>query len=268
MRKYLHVCAIALTLSTGSAVAADLAATKAPPPPPPPPPLWTGFYLGLNIGGGWTDRSSDFNNPAFLAVAAQNPAVLTPFLGPFPVASPVANAILLASVDQRSSGGVVGGAQIGWNYQFQRSFVVGLETDIQGTSIGSDGGWWWGGAERLPWFGTVRGRVGFLFTPTLLAYGTGGFAYGEVRRPFAWWGWGNDNLRSGWTAGGGVEWLFLPNWSAKLEYLFVELDRNGNTGWFTGWDWGSHRRTQLNVVRVGVDWHWRAPSPAPVLAKY
>ena len=92
----------------------------------------------------------------------------------------------------------MGGGQIGYNYQISPLFVVGLETDFQGTSLRSNML-----RQRqlsLPWFGTVRGRAGFaLLDSKLFVYGTGGFAYGELNTPF-----GNDT-RTGWTAGGGVE---------------------------------------------------------------
>jgi outer membrane immunogenic protein len=133
-----------------------------------------------------------------------------------------------------SNGGVVGGGQIGYNYQFSPWLVVGLETDFQGTSIGSGGGgnnWWWGGGnrEQISWFGTIRGRLGITsFDPHFLIYGTGGFAYGEVQRN----GWliQNSVVKTGWTAGGGVEWAFMPNWSAKVEYLYTDLSGSNNNG--------------------------------------
>jgi outer membrane immunogenic protein len=84
----------------------------------------------------------------------------------------------------------------------------------------------------------MRGRLGYLFTPTLLAYGTGGLAYGRVSSSVAIvpqtqvpivdvLGAGSSGTlsetRTGWTAGGGVEWMFLRNWSVKLEYLHYDL---------------------------------------------
>ncbi len=119
-----------------------------------------------------------------------------------------------------------------------------------------------GGNLGLPWFGTVRGRAGYLFTPTLLLYGTAGFAYGErgrLRR---------SNTSTGWTAGGGVEWMFAPHWSAKLEYLYVDLASSGITGAFTGWELGKNFHPQINVVRAGVNYHFNWGAPAPVVAKY
>ena len=107
----------------------------------------------------------------------------------------------------------------------------------------------------------MRGRVGYLFTPTLLIYGTAGFAYGGVDA------FGFSNTRTGWTAGGGLEWLFAPHWSAKVEYLYVDLASNGTTGAF-GWTLGNHFHPQLNVVRVGVNYHFNFAPPAPVVAKY
>ncbi len=283
MKKILFaVSAVALALSAGSAMAADLPSRKEAPvyvPPPPPPPLWTGFYLGLNIGGGWdanggTSGYSAYYDPRYALGGAVpgNPGVSNLFF--------LSNGNTLGS-----QGGVVGGAQAGYNFQFNQ-FVIGAETDFQGTSLsggsnnplvsypafynnngafGSNNlaavGAITGANISLPWFGTVRGRVGYLFTPTFLVYGTAGFAYGEVQA------WGLSNTRTGWTAGGGVEWLFAPHWSAKAEYLYVDLDSNGQTGTF-GWTYGNHFHPQLNVVRAGINYHFNFAAPAPVVAKY
>ena len=94
-------------------------------------------------------------------------------------------------------------------------------------------------SSRVNWYGTVRGRLGFLFTPTLLVYGTGGLAYGGVNTtvnhntlmvsfPLTSQGLAPgsasfSDTRVGWTAGGGLEWMFMPNWSAKVEYLYTDL---------------------------------------------
>ncbi|CAN2534989.1 hypothetical+protein [Methylocapsa aurea] len=268
MKNWISVLAISSALLAGSASAADLPSRKEVVPVFIPPPVfsWTGPYVGLNIGGGWVDRSRNNNNWNW---GGNNN-------------------------NGNNSGGVVGGAQIGWNYQLSPLFVVGLESDIQGTSIGSGGNNnnnWWGGLgatdrTSVPWFGTVRGRIGLaLLDSRLLIYGTGGFAYGEVRHPsLGWWGNNNNNdVRGGWTAGGGVEWAFLPNWSAKIEYLYTELNdnANNNNNWalvapvlfpalpvtaLAGLNW--NRRTQINTVRAGVNYHFNLFTPAPVVARY
>jgi len=284
MKKILFaVSAVALALSAGSAMAADLPSRKEAPvyvPPPPPPPLWTGFYVGLNIGGGWDANGgqsgvSGYYDPRYA-------------VGATPVGFPVNtnNLFFLPNGNTLGSqGGVVGGAQAGYNLQFNQ-FLIGAETDFQGTSLsggnnnplvaypafynnngafGSNNlaavGAITGANISLPWFGTVRGRVGYLFTPTFLIYGTAGFAYGQVDA------FGFNNTRTGWTAGGGAEWLFAPHWSVKAEYLYVDLDSNGTTGTF-GWTYGQHFHPQLNVVRLGVNYHFNFAAPAPVVAKY
>ena len=283
MKKILFaVSAVALALSAGSAMAADLPSRKEAPvyvPPPPPPPLWTGFYVGLNIGGGWDANGgqsgvSAYYDPRY-SIGAAAPAGFAN-VGPNLFFLPNGNTL-------GNAGGVVGGAQAGYNFQFNQ-FVIGAETDFQGTSISGSGNnaaltlfpTFYGNPSSnyltpvsaltganisLPWFGTVRGRAGFLITPTLLIYGTAGFAYGQVDA------WSFQNTRTGWTAGGGVEWLFAPHWSAKAEYLYVDLDSGGATGTY-GWNYGYHFHPQLNVVRVGVNYHFNFAAPAPVVAKY
>jgi outer membrane immunogenic protein len=265
MKKSISALAVAMALAAGAAQAADLPSRKGPPPvylPPPPVFSWTGFYVGVNLGGGWRDHT-DQNNWA-------------------PFVDPVTGAVLFVPSwnggNNNNSGGVVGGGQIGYNFQFNPWLVVGVETDFQGTSIGSGNGngnnWWgpglglgWGngGAERLPWFGTVRGRIGVTpLDPHFLVYGTGGFAYGEVQRNGIWNSW--NRTETGWTAGGGIEWAFLPNWSAKAEYLYTDLSSN-NDG---GWGWGNNRHFRFNTVRAGLNYHFNlfGPPAAPVVAKY
>ncbi|HXY59243.1 MAG TPA: outer membrane beta-barrel protein [Methylocystis sp.] len=262
--KKLSIAAILLAATgAGSAQAADLPSMKAPPPPPPPV-LWTGFYGGLNIGGAWSDSgvSNNFAPVAILTMTAPTPPQCQWWCwggnwgGNWaPVPTPGGGVVFFPTVNSSSAGGVGGGGQIGYNYQLGVSFLIGVEADFQGTSIGS--------FERLPWFGTVRGRAGYLFTPTLLIYGAGGFAYGEVDHQL----WGISDTRTGWTAGGGLEWMFTPNWSAKVEYLHVDLSGGGWQGnW--GWNWGWHDHPQINLVRVGVNYHFNWGAPAPVVAKY
>jgi outer membrane immunogenic protein len=265
----------AATVVAGSAFAADLPSRKEAPvyvPPPPPPPLWTGFYVGVNIGGSWSANSVNPNSIA-------------------PYGNNVTGAIAFLPGNRsggNTAGGVIGGGQIGYNYQIGTNFLVGLETDFQGSSMNSGGqnnyavyqgdgaalgplGSLWlpltsGGNNgvALNWFGTVRGRAGYLVTPTLLAYATGGFAYAGLSANFN----GYSNTRTGWTVGGGGEWLFLPNWSAKVEYLYTQLPGGGTQGTF-GWTWGTNRITpSYHTVRAGVNYHFNWGSPAPVVAKY
>jgi outer membrane immunogenic protein len=304
--------ALALALSAGSALAADLPSKKAPPymPPPPPPPMWTGFYVGLNAGGTWAESSSinvgSFAgpcDPAFAGCAA------------VPNYSFTSASLASFSLPIGSKGGFIGGGQVGYNWQFANSFVAGIEADIQGIASSNSSASFAGGLENpnflgfpvvqtatasrsIDYLGTVRGRLGYLITPTLLAYGTGGLAYGGVRSnvsisqavlndpslPFAYFGSGAfSDTRVGWTAGGGLEWLFWPNWSAKVEYLYYDLGtvtysvsplvNIGGPGSaapgsiFSSAFSQAETRFNGHIVRAGVNYHFNW-GPAPVVAKY
>jgi outer membrane immunogenic protein len=292
MKKAFVSTIVASALVAGSALAADLPSKKAPPYiPPPPPPLWTGFYVGLNAGGTWANQNSFdvVSAPSTPAVAAIGLAGLA--TGVIPVGN---------------SGGFIGGGQIGYNFQFANSFVAGVEADIQGVA-GSNGdsgaglttaGAFSGGTavsfttatRRLDYLGTVRGRIGYLFTPTLLLYGTGGLAYGGVNAAFnvaqvgvagnavGFAGFGGSSFsdtRAGWTAGGGVEWMFMPNWSAKVEYLYYDLGSVTQSAALVAVAppiayATSQASTRFNghIVRAGVNYHFNWFTPAPVVAKY
>jgi outer membrane immunogenic protein len=299
MKKALSVAALVLAL-TGSALAADLPSYKAPPPPPlPPPPLWTGFYVGLNAGGTWSSsqNTSIGNFPALI--------------GPLDAVGATGAAALSSSgILPTSTSGFMGGGQIGYNWQFYNSFVAGIEADIQGVAASNSRGNGFGAAvvpgntaftsvsflsasKSLDYLGTVRGRLGWLFTPTLLVYGTGGLAYGGVSSNTSYFqlfvpfpngvnpsfGAGSfSDTRVGWTAGGGLEWMFWPNWSAKVEYLYYDLGRvsyaaapaalSTTAGAIFGANFGQvSTRFNGNIVRAGVNYHfnWGA---APVVAKY
>ncbi len=267
MSKSFLAAAVSLAaLSVSGAFAADLPSRKEAPVYIPPPPMitWTGIYAGLNLGGGWSASSVNPNSTALYVSPATGNLYALPG----------------NNSGGSNAGGVVGGGQIGYNYQINQ-FLIGAETDIQGTSMSSGGNNNYalypdplvaGGflnpmspsgnrGVSLNWFGTLRGRVGYLFTPTLLLYGTGGFAYGGIQA-------GNfNNTRTGWTAGGGVEWMFMPNWSAKAEYLYTDLSSGGTTGAW-GWNYGYNRHPQYNVVRAGVNYHFNFGGAAPVVAKY
>jgi outer membrane immunogenic protein len=289
---------------TGAALAADLP-SRAPPPvylPPPPIFTWTGLYVGINAGGTWSN-----NNHVNTATADEfgNPA-----LGGGPAFGVASAALATASVPAKIDG-FIGGGQIGYNYQFANSFVVGLEADIQGiaasngshlvfsqaTVAGFEGNpidQNLSASRRLDYLGTVRGRLGFTITPTLLVYGTGGLAYGQTKSstsitqivesapalPNHYSSFGSfSNTRVGWTAGGGVEWLFAPNWSIKAEYLYYDLGSvtyglSPLTNTFTtggvAWSSSPFAKTRFtgNIVRAGLNYHFNLWGPAPIVAKY
>jgi outer membrane immunogenic protein len=270
MKKLLAAAAGIVALGmTGSAFAADL------PPPLPfkaplPPPWydWTGFYVGANGGYSWGRAWNSITAPGVAAFSGT----------------------------QNLNGGL-GGGQIGYNWQFNRNWVVGLEADIQGTgergstglpAIVTGGG----GAvapiptvtttgtfsQKLPWFGTVRGRVGVEPADRVLLYVTGGFAYGEVdsnssitasaafppAAPFAavTANASAKNTQPGWTVGAGGEWAFISRWSVKVEYLYVDLSAFTNTFTGTGPAFPTiTARTHFtdNIFRVGINYNFGGP---------
>jgi outer membrane immunogenic protein len=309
MKKALSVAALVVAL-TGSALAADLPSYKAPPPPPlPPPPLWSGFYVGLNAGGTWGD-----NNNIYVTSA---PIFANGALG---LAPQFASAAALGGtgVFSSNSSGFIGGGQIGYNWQFfNGAAVAGIEADIQGIAysnnnrnfisavpapLGNNVVTVISARKSVDYLGTVRGRLGWLFTPTLLVYGTGGLAYGGVTLNVAGYqsvvpagpnftttgfsGGQFSDTRVGWTAGGGLEWMFMPNWSAKVEYLYYDLGSVRTSGGLTASTstaaftplpagtlaWANvteiSTRFRGNIVRAGVNYHFNWGAAAPVVAKY
>jgi outer membrane immunogenic protein len=216
---------------------------------------WTGFYIGANTGVGWGDASS-INEPV-------DPASRIFFRSGFTDFAPGS---FDTAFDQK---GWIGGFQAGFNWQ-AGAFVWGVEADLQKSAIsgsgsqraflnpsalGSSFGFDVNAQSELQWFGTVRGRIGFLMTPNLMLYGTGGLSYGEIESSgsvvlapkgpsfvgvstpsgtfacFATpanptsicYAGSGKGVRIGWTAGLGGEWKLDANWSVKLEYLRVEL---------------------------------------------
>jgi outer membrane immunogenic protein len=278
----LPATAVALAFFAGSALAADLPSQKGPPPaylPPPPLLTWTGFYVGVNAGYTWND-SNVVSLPSFDTGAGGFTS------GQLVAAIPTAFSL--------TSDGFIGGGQVGYNWQFGNSFVAGVEADIQGIASGSRsaafatpvGILWQPTVTQVSrsqdYLGTVRGRLGYLFTPTLLVYGTGGLAYGQTSLSASTFGptWNPplagattySETRVGWTAGGGVEWMFAPNWSAKAEYLYYDLGTvTAPTIYYA---YGAaltgiapSARFNGHIVRAGLNYHFNWGS-APVVAKY
>ncbi|UGV25401.1 porin family protein [Rhodopseudomonas boonkerdii] len=139
--------------------------------------------------------------------------------------------------------GIVGGITAGYNWQ-SGPIVFGIEGDISGT----------GADDRFanykfsnPWFGTARGRLGYAFNNVLL-YGTAGLSFGSLQAEAN--GLQQSQTSVGWTAGVGAEVGIYQNWTAKIEYLYVDLSRNTYT--LTGTD----SALSFGTVRVGVNYHF------------
>ncbi len=194
--------ASALALMTAAGHAADLPSRSAPPVVVPIAPLftWTGFYVGLNAGIGWTNGG--------------NVTIDDPILGP-------------AVISTGSHSGFVGGGQLGYNWQVDH-FVFGAEADIQYADLGNNIAW--GDYSRFgissssngQYLGTVRLRAGYAMDRVLF-YVTGGLAYGGLNST----GFHSSTSSAGYALGAGVEYAFTNNWTAKIEALYINLD-SGN----------------------------------------
>jgi outer membrane immunogenic protein len=289
MKRIVIGMAAAMSLFATGALAADLAARPYVKAPIMVEPVWswTGFYVGANGGYSWGRSRSDvtYTNTATGAVIV-----------------PPAGSITNASFDMN---GAVAGGQAGYNWQ-STNWVFGIEGDMNWSDekgravfncagVAPAGGACLPGLTFLPagglagttltidqkleWFGTVRGRVGFLATPKVLFYGTGGVAFGEIKTTGTMTGFtpagvavasvgSNSETRVGWTVGAGVEGKITQNWSAKLEYLYMDLGRF-SSGPFTlapGSAIAANVSSRFtdNILRVGINYQFAGP----VVAKY
>lgn len=149
------------------------------------------------------------------------------------------------------------GGQIGYNWQALGSpLVLGLEADIQGTSLKSttDLGGGFSGEAKVPAFGTVRGRIGYAWD-RFMVYGTGGWAYSKTEATITGPGGSlSDNKwASGYALGGGLEWAFAGPWSLKAEYLYVKAKSVDLTLGGTTFSTGDYH---YNVVRAGLNYRF------------
>jgi outer membrane immunogenic protein len=214
MKKVLLAGVGILALGIASASAADLPRRPMPAKAPlyvPPAWTWTGFYIGINGGGGW--GRSDFSAPF--------------------------------STGTFDTSGWLAGGTAGYNYQMGQA-VLGIEGDIDWSDIRGSAPCALTTCEtRNNWLGTVRGRFGYSFG-NFMPYVTGGLAVGDIKSSIA--GVGNANeTKAGWTVGGGVEAHISGPWTAKLEYLYVDLGRGASV-------LGSDSRFTTNIVRAGLNY--------------
>ena len=251
MKKMLFATAAALTVTIAApARAADL-------PLKTETPFaarfsWTGCYLGGHLGGGFAHK--DVTDPVQLVQDSFAAAAVT-------------NGITTVSL---SPSGVVIGGQIGCDYQFAPSWVVGIEGAASGATMKASRtvGLPLGNPDtalvqaKTDFLTSVTGRLGYAFDNVLL-YGKGGFAMAgdryDVTGSFAGTPFGFTGLenRIGWTAGGGVEWAFSQHWSASVEYDYYQfahrtIAMSDPTNVLLG---NVDVRQNIQVVKVGANFH-------------
>jgi outer membrane immunogenic protein len=248
------------------ASAADLP-TKAPVAPVAAPFSWTGFYVGGHAGYGWGNADVTLvPGPGWGLLG--NPATDHQYL--------IAN----GSATLKTAG-ALGGFQAGYNFQYEK-LVFGVEADFSFANI--EGQRNTGSVptpvgaliaprtfvetDRLDWLSTFRGRVGYTVQENLLLYATGGLAVGHrkfTQTIFFAGGPGNANLGSvsatqaGWTGGAGLEYALGRNWTAKAEYLYVDLGTisayaDSTTAPGLGLSNTSSSKLTLNIARLGVSY--------------
>ncbi|MFK0164177.1 outer membrane protein [Rhizobium sp. NPDC090279] len=228
MRKFLG-SSVFLTAVVAASVgyAADLSVSTPPQAPVETAPVfsWTGFYVGVNAGYGFGGNDEvGFHSRG-------------DYLGRF---------------GKLEGSGFLGGAQVGYNYQFDPNWVVGLEADFQGADISDS---FTNGiasaSSKIDWYGTVRPRIGYAYDNTLF-YGTGGFAYGHVKYEggFGAAGFDDDKTKAGWTVGAGIEHAFSDHVTAKLEYQYVDFG-SSTVG---GDTLNSKASLDFHAIRVGLNY--------------
>jgi outer membrane immunogenic protein len=249
--------ALALIALGGTAFAADLPSRKGAVYAPVAPIFtWTGFYVGVNAGAVFTTNDTSLTGTA---------------------ANTIANVAALRrpqSIDADKTG-FIGGGQVGYNYQIGQ-LVLGAEADFQYTDakktssfLGTSGATSVFRSE-MDYLGTVRARVGYAFD-RFLPYVTGGLAYANVENRATFFSAavpgqidyiGNrSDTQVGYTIGGGLEYAFTNNISAKVEYLYYDLGKKNNPVNLTavgpaGGSYVARNDTSGHIVRAGLNYRF------------
>lgn len=280
MKRILLASVAALGLA-GTASAADLA-VKAPVVYAPVF-TWTGCYLGIN--GGWIGGNDDYTTSRQGALAGEG-------------STPADVALLTHSYSSNESAGTAGG-QFGCQAQLG-SWVIGGEWDWNWSGLKEDNYFQYGQVawasnpaifwnerqewthKEVDWFSTARVRLGLAWDRVLL-YATGGLAYAaydaytevnfNIGTPSDYFGAYREK-RFGWTAGGGIEWAFANNWTAKAEFLYLDFGSFGYDAPRTTYNgttdtrvWHTNIDATEYVARVGINYLFHTGG-APVVARY
>ena len=253
-------------LVASPAMAADLRMpVKAPPAPEvAPAPIWTGFYIGGHVGYGWehTDTNS-FNSAGVLENSVS---------------------------DERQ--GVLGGGQVGVNYNFGSNWLIGVEGDFSGADINATTvhcsatgcASSHGTTDELA---TVRGRLGFIWNNALF-YGTGGWAWSHshtdrtvtcvgalcpgasAASALVGMTASASGDQGGWAAGGGIEYMFAPHWTARVEYLHYQFDNVARDFSYPGFPAAFRHNVSdnsIDTIRFGVNYLFNFGG-APLATRY
>jgi opacity protein-like surface antigen len=220
-----------------------------------PAPTWTGFYLGAHVGGAWGELKNNYNYKETYLDGSS----------PWGYADGWKN----------TNDGVFGGGTVGYNYQ-TGAFVLGFEADFGAMGFSNTHNYYSAANDVYYWnkqdasfYADVTGRLGYAAGPALF-YVKGGWAYLDNSSSFGFGSsvgspWYTDKSLDGWTVGGGIEYMWSPNWSVKAEYLYFDFSKNNHNGddglWLNGTqygNWTDHFDNQLtiNTFKVGLNYHF------------
>ncbi len=222
--------ASATILMAGAAHAADLPTIPAPPIAAPVSGYnWSGVYVGLEGGYSWGRAATHYDEAGFDTVP----------------------------IGTMSPEGWLGGATVGFNYEFSNGFVAGVEGDVSAADISDTVPDLTGGPDdtltgKTDVTGSIRGRLGYAAGRTLF-YGTGGLALAHSKVSATDGNLSDSATLTGWTAGGGIEQAVTQKISLKAEYLYSSF---GNHTWFEGEPWQSTGDSSSSTVRVGLNLHF------------
>ena len=244
--------AIAFIIPGAGLRAADMA-VKAPPAPayvPPPAVNWTGFYIGGNLGGGATTGT------------------ITESL----------SGLTVGSVSQLS---FIGGGQIGYNYQFNPNWILGVEAFFDGIGGNNNtglsffvpaAGSFFQASAKSDWVTTVAARFGytspvapwFIYTKTGWGWVQTQSTFADLTVPASI---STTKTNGGWLSGAGIEWAFAPNWSAKLEYQFIALNNIGVANGLVVDQFNVHD-ANFQMITLGINYRFNVSAPAAVVSRY
>ena len=258
-----------ILLASAGAIATSASAADLRPPPVylPPAPIftWSGFYLGGQVGYAWARDNGSINNPA-PGIPGLPSAIFLPF-----------------TVDLN---GVIGGAHLGynlqipgWNWFSSSGVVIGLEGDVDGTSlskrqlVGAFPPFFQGLVDpKATVQGSIRARLGIAWD-RVLVYGTGGAVFADFTNFYNTLPLGGidqiTSTRSGWTVGGGLEYAFTNNWSLRAEYRYSDFGHRNDFSPIALFpnSFVRHHLTE-NQVQAGFSYKFTPFVPEPVVAKY
>jgi outer membrane immunogenic protein len=228
------LAAIILVTSAGAASAADMpqVAPYARVPYASPAYNWTGFYIGAMGGYGWSEQGR----------------------------ATIGGSTFSSSNDHIRGG--FGGGTVGYNWQ-PGSWLLGIEADAAWSDIKhTDSAFGVTVTDKIQSFGSVTGRLGFLPANSVLLYVKGGYAWADNEVSATGFGLtlAESRFHSGWTVGGGLEYLFVPNWSGKVEYMYA--DYSNATYLTTFVPGGIGLGITVNTVKAGINYHFGGPAVA------